>query len=59
MIQLVWQPAYPRKEVIEELERAVIYKKKTVHDGIWARKTLQVCLAMLESAKNGKDVAIE
>ena len=59
IIQPLAQPAYPRKEVIDELEQAVIYKKKTVHDGVWARKTLQVCLAMLESAKNGKDVAIE
>ena len=59
IIQPLAQPAYPRKEVIDELEQAVIYKKKTVHDGVWARKTLQVCLAMLESAKIGKDVAIE
>ena len=52
------QPAFPRKEVIDELEQAVVHGRKTLHDGYWARKTLQVCLAMLETARTGKDVAI-
>lgn len=52
------RPAFPRKEVIDELEQAVVHGHKTLHDGYWARKTLQVCLAMLESARTGKDVAI-
>ena len=44
--------------MIDELEQAVVHGHKTLHDGYWARKTLQVCLAMLESARTGKDVAI-
>ena len=50
------QPAYPRKEVIDELEQAVVFQQATLHDGIWARKTLQTCLAMLKSAQTGNDV---
>ena len=51
-------PDFPRKEVIDELEQAVVRQRPTLHDGVWARKTLQVCLAMLESARTGRDVAI-
>lgn len=52
------QPNYPRAEVIDELERAVVFNESTLHDGLWARKTLQVCLAMLQSAGTGKDVLV-
>ena len=29
-----------------------------LHDGDWARSTLEVCLALLESAGSGKDVEL-
>ncbi len=51
-------PAVPRAEVVDELWRAVADGVPPVHDGAWARATLEVCLAILESARTGRDVAL-
>ena len=51
-------PQVPRVEVIDELYGAAVEGKKALHDGEWAMATLQVCLAMLESARQGKEVAL-
>ena len=52
------RPAVPRFEVIDELYEAVVNGTKPLHDGEWARSTLEVCLALLESAGSGKDVEL-
>lgn len=49
-------PAVPRYEVIDELDAAVVGNVKPMHDGLWARGTLEVCLALLRSAREGCDV---
>ncbi|MES2977818.1 MAG: Gfo/Idh/MocA family oxidoreductase [Pseudomonadota bacterium] len=49
-------PGWPRKEVIDELYAAVMEGKPPVHDGEWARATTEICLAILESAKSGREV---
>ena len=51
-------PQVPRVEVIDELYGAAVQGKPPLHDGEWAMATLQVCLAMLESARQGKEVAL-
>ena len=51
-------PQVPRVEVIDELYGAAMQGKPPLHDGEWAMATLQVCLAMLESARQGKEVAL-
>ena len=51
-------PAIPRAEVIDELYAAVVDGKPPLHDGAWAMATLEVCLAMLQSAREGKDVGL-
>jgi phthalate 4,5-cis-dihydrodiol dehydrogenase len=51
-------PAVPRFEVIDELVDAVVHGRAPLHDGAWARATLDVCLAMLESAREGRDVEV-
>jgi phthalate 4,5-cis-dihydrodiol dehydrogenase len=50
-------PAVPRAEVIDELYRAVVDGVPPLHDGPWAMATLEVLLAMLRSAREGRDVA--
>jgi phthalate 4,5-cis-dihydrodiol dehydrogenase len=50
-------PQIPRSEVIDELYAAVVDGKPPLHDGAWAMATLEVCLAMLQSAREGRDVA--
>jgi phthalate 4,5-cis-dihydrodiol dehydrogenase len=52
-------PAVPRGEVINELYAAVIEGETSpLHNGRWGRATLEVCLAMLQSAHEGKDIAL-
>ena len=40
-----------RAEVIDEFYGAVVEGKQPLHDGEWSRATLEVCLAILESAQ--------
>jgi phthalate 4,5-cis-dihydrodiol dehydrogenase len=49
-------PAVPRFEVIDELQAALRDGVAPLHDGAWARSTLEVCLALLQSAKEQRDV---
>jgi phthalate 4,5-cis-dihydrodiol dehydrogenase len=51
-------PSVPRAEVIDELYNAVVHSKPPLHDGAWAMATLEVCLAILQSAREGRDVAL-
>ena len=51
-------PKIPRAEVIDELYAAIVEGKPPLHDGPWGMATLEVCLAMLQSAREGRDVAL-
>jgi phthalate 4,5-cis-dihydrodiol dehydrogenase len=51
-------PAVPRAEVIDELYQAVVQGVAPLHDGAWAMATLEVVLAMLRSARDGRDVTL-
>jgi phthalate 4,5-cis-dihydrodiol dehydrogenase len=52
-------PAVPRAEVIDELYDAVVLGRPPLHTGGWALATLEVCLAILRSAKERGDVVLE
>lgn len=51
-------PAVPRFEVIDELVAAVADGIRPLHDGPWARATLEVCLALLASGRGQCDVEL-
>jgi phthalate 4,5-cis-dihydrodiol dehydrogenase len=51
-------PAIPRQEVIDELYAAAVDGKAPLHDGAWGMATLEVCLAILRSAREGRDVML-
>jgi len=51
-------PAVPRAEVIDEIYRAVVGGEPALHDGPWATATIEVLLAMLRSAREGRDIAL-
>ena len=51
-------PPLPRYEVIDELHAAVVGGEAPLHDGPWARATLEVCIALLQSAQQSRDVEI-
>ena len=51
-------PRIPRAEVVDELYDAVVSGKPPLHSGPWAMATMEVCLAMLRSAREGKDIPL-
>jgi phthalate 4,5-cis-dihydrodiol dehydrogenase len=51
-------PAVPRAEVIDELVDAVRHGREPLHDGASAMATVEICLAMLASAREGREVAL-
>ncbi len=52
-------PAIPRSEVIDELYAAVVHGHAPLHSGEWALATMEVCLAMLKSAREDRDIALK
>lgn len=49
-------PAVPRAEVVDELFAAVREGVAPLHSGAWGMATLEICLAILESAGAGREV---
>ncbi|MGZ5060551.1 MAG: Gfo/Idh/MocA family oxidoreductase [Usitatibacter sp.] len=52
------RPAVPRAEVIDELCAAAAGTAEPLHGGEWGLATLEVCIAMLRSARESRDVAL-
>ena len=44
--------------VIDELAAAVLDGAAPLHDGAWGLATLEVCIAMLASARESREVAL-
>jgi phthalate 4,5-cis-dihydrodiol dehydrogenase len=51
--------AAPRGEVIDELWSAVVEGARPLHDGAWGAANLAVCLAMLKSSAEAREVALD
>ncbi|MBV7484849.1 Gfo/Idh/MocA family protein [Bordetella sp. BOR01] len=51
-------PAAPRLEVVDELHDAIYRDRPALHDGRWAKATLEICLAMLQSDGAGSDIPL-
>ena len=51
-------PRIPRSEVVDELHGAIVHGRAPLHDGKWAMATLEVCLAILQSAREERDVTL-
>ena len=52
-------PAIPRREVIDELYDAVVDGRAPLHGGEWALATTEVCLALLQSANEKRELALQ
>ena len=48
-----------RREVLNEIRAAIRAGIRTVHDGRWAKATVEVALAILRSSREGREVALE
>ena len=51
-------PTVPRAEVVDELYEAVVHGVAPLHGGAWAMATLETVLAILTSAREGRDVTL-
>jgi phthalate 4,5-cis-dihydrodiol dehydrogenase len=51
-------PAVQRAEVIDELYAAVVDGRPPLHDGAWAAATMEVCFAMLRSAREQREIEL-
>jgi phthalate 4,5-cis-dihydrodiol dehydrogenase len=51
-------PKIPRAEVADEFYAAAISGTQPLHSGEWGLATLEICLAILESAKTGQEVEL-
>jgi phthalate 4,5-cis-dihydrodiol dehydrogenase len=52
------RPTIPRAEVIDELYDAAVEGRAPLHSGEWAMATVEICLALLRSARQGRDIAL-
>ena len=51
-------PRVPRREVIDELWAAVVEGRAPRHDGASGLATLQTCLAILASSREGREIEL-
>ena len=51
-------PGVPRAEVIDELYDAAVLGRAPRHSGEWALGTVEVCLAILQSAREQREVSL-
>jgi phthalate 4,5-cis-dihydrodiol dehydrogenase len=47
-----------RGAVLDELYSAIVHGGSVRHDGYWARATMEVCLAMLQSAREQREIEL-
>ncbi|HET7362502.1 MAG TPA: Gfo/Idh/MocA family oxidoreductase [Burkholderiales bacterium] len=58
-LQALPTPKVQRADVIDELYGAVVEGRPPLHDGAWAAATMQVCFAMLRSAREQREIELE
>ena len=51
-------PSIPRGEVIDELYEAVVHGTPPAHSGEWALATIEACLALLQSARERREIPL-
>jgi phthalate 4,5-cis-dihydrodiol dehydrogenase len=47
-----------RREVLDDMRAAIRSGHKPVHDGRWGKATVEVALAILQSAREGREIAL-
>jgi phthalate 4,5-cis-dihydrodiol dehydrogenase len=52
------KPAVSRQAVLDELYDAVVNGRTPLHSGEWGMATMEVCLAMLQSAAERREIAL-
>ncbi len=52
------RPRVHRAEVIDELTAAIVDGRPPLHDGRWAMATMEVCRAILDSSRTGREIML-
>ena len=52
-------PQVPRAEVMDELYCAIADGRPPLHDGWWGLATMEVCLAILQSSREGREIGLQ
>jgi len=52
-------PEVPRSDVIDELYGTVVENRLPLHDGAWALATTEACLALLQSAREQREIFLQ
>ena len=52
------RPEVPRAEVVDELYGAIVNGRAPLHSGKWAMASLEVCLAILQSAREQREITL-
>jgi phthalate 4,5-cis-dihydrodiol dehydrogenase len=52
------RPRVQRSEVIDELYDAVVHGRPPLHSGEWGRATMEVCIAILQSGRERREIAL-
>jgi phthalate 4,5-cis-dihydrodiol dehydrogenase len=47
-----------RREVLDDMRSAISTGRRPLHDGRWAKATVEVALAILRSAREGHEIAL-
>ena len=53
------RPDIPRREVLDELCAAVLDGTQPLHSGAWGLATLEICLAILQSAAENREITLQ
>jgi phthalate 4,5-cis-dihydrodiol dehydrogenase len=48
----------PRSAVLDELCDAIFAAREPLHGGAWSLATMEVCLAILQSARESREIAL-
>ena len=48
-----------RREVLDDMRVAIRTGRAPVHDGRWAKATVEVALAILRSSREGREIALQ
>ena len=57
--ETIADPAVPRAGVIDELYNAVFFSRAPLHNGEWGLATMEVCLGILQSAREQRDIVMQ
>ena len=52
-------PAVPRAEVFDELYDAIFFGRPPIHNGEWGLSTMEVCLGILQSAHEQREIVLQ